>query len=166
MGVQWWHRAVVMKDPCIYVGVNSPSSRIKWVEPVAFPNVRTRWSFEVDGSLSIPCKHQCSCKDEDFHGQKWPSWSECEADLSLKAEMKTFLVGDKGWRSHAQAPDKIKSEPRSTSPLPHLRRQQFRHVVPVAKLHSTRKARCSEDPWLHDGGRSRSPSVLLCQPEI
>ena len=108
-GVQWWHRAVVMKDLCIYVGVSSPSSRIKWVEPVAFTKVRTRWSLEVDRSLSFPCKHQCSCKDAEFHGQKWPSWSECEADLTLKHDMKKFLIGDKGWRTHAQAPDNIKS---------------------------------------------------------
>ena len=43
LGVQWWHQTMLMKDLCIYVGGHPPSSRIKWVEPVAFPNVRTRW---------------------------------------------------------------------------------------------------------------------------
>ena len=107
---------------------HSPSSRINRVEPVAYPHARTRRSFELDGSINIPSINQWSWKDEEFHGQQWPQWTEIENDMELKKEMKGFLVKDKGWRTHAQAADNLKSSSRQGRVDRHLAQQALYRI--------------------------------------
>ena len=107
---------------------HSPSSRINRVEPVAYPHARTRRSFELDGSINIPSINQWSWKDEEFHGQPWPSWDDIESDMAMKKETKKFLVEGKAWRTHVQYAANLKSKTRQGRVDRHLAQQALYRI--------------------------------------